>query len=279
MGWASYNEDIVSRWVGARPSKPSKSGLKRSPISPRVLANGLPPKMSNLSRENTNLNGNQMSKLKEFVVAEPRPLPVIILADVSGSMASDGKLQAMNQAIKEMVLAFADEDDLRAEIHLAVITFGGRSAAIHLPLTTASKVTWQDCQASGGTPLGAALGLVTSVVEDRTQIPARAYRPTIVLVSDGQPTDDWERALETLLSSPRCSKAFRIALAIGADADEQMMKKFLANENAKVFRADEARQIRQFFRFVTMSVTSRRSSANPNDSPQYQTPHLEDIEF
>jgi uncharacterized protein YegL len=100
-----------------------------------------------------------------------------------------------------------------------------------------------------------------------------------VLVSDGQPTDDWERALESLLSSPRCSKAFRIALAIGADADEQMMKKFLANANAKVFRADEARQIRQFFRFVTMSVTSRRSSANPNGSPQYQTPNLEDIEF
>jgi len=235
--------------------------------------------MSDSKREKTDPNGKQMSTLKDFVITQPRPLPVIVLADVSGSMTSDGKLQAMNQAVKEMISAFADEDDLRAEIHLAVITFGGRSATVHLPLTLASKITWQDCQASGGTPLGAAIGLVTSLVEDRAQIPARAYRPTIVLVSDGQPTDDWEKALEMMLSSPRCSKAFRIALAIGADADEQMMKKFLASGSAKVFRADEARQIKQFFRFVTMSVTSRRSSANPNNPPPYQTPHLEDIEF
>lgn len=206
-------------------------------------------------------------------------MPVILLTDVSGSMASDGKIQALNQAIQQMVSAFADEDDLRAEIHVAVITFGGAAASLHIPLTPAAQIAWQDMPAAGGTPLGAALDLATALVEDRGKVPARAYRPTIVLISDGQPNDEWEKALAVMLASQRCGKAYRIALAIGADADEEMMKKFLADAGAKVFRADEARQIKQFFRFVTMSVTSRSRSANPDGPARYETPQLEDIEF
>jgi len=70
-----------------------------------------------------------MSKLKEFTVSAARPLPVVVLADVSGSMAVDGKIQAANLALREMIEAFQDESDLRAEIHLSVITFGAHRNA------------------------------------------------------------------------------------------------------------------------------------------------------
>jgi uncharacterized protein YegL len=52
-------------------------------------------------------------------------MPVIILADVSGSMTAYGKLAALNRAIAETIAIFASEQDARAEIHVAVITFGG----------------------------------------------------------------------------------------------------------------------------------------------------------
>ena len=55
-----------------------------------------------------------------------------------------------------------------------------------------------------------------------------------------------------------------MALAVGADADKAVLKEFLADPEAKVFRADEAQQIRRFFRFVSMSVRSRSRSANPH---------------
>ena len=137
-------------------------------------------------------------------------MPVILLTDVSGSMASDGKIQALNQAIQQMVSVFADEDDLRAEIHVAVITFGGAAASLHIPLTPAAQITWQDMPAAGGTPLGAALNLATALVEDRGQVPTRAYRPTIVLISDGQPNDEWEKALAAMLASQRCGIAGQV---------------------------------------------------------------------
>jgi uncharacterized protein YegL len=207
-----------------------------------------------------------MSSLKEFTVQSARPLPVIVLADISGSMGSDGKIQALNHAVREMLEAFQDEADLRAEIHVSVITFGGQ-AKTHLTLGPARNAKWSDLGAAGGTPMGAAFELTSKMIEDRNVVSSRSYRPTVVLVSDGQPTDAWQQPLEAFLASERGGKAFRMALAIGADADHGVLKAFLADPSARVYRADEAKQIRAFFQLVTMSVSSRSRSANPNSAP------------
>lgn len=207
-----------------------------------------------------------MSKLKEFTVAKARPLPVIILADVSGSMGADGKINALNLAMKEMIESFGDESDLRAQIQVAIITFGG-TASTHTAIKPASEIQWKDLGASGGTPMGGAIQLATQMIEDTEVIPGRAYRPTIVLCSDGQPTDSWREPLRALLGSERASKAFRMALAIGDDADHSVLQAFLDNPESKVFSAMDARQIQNFFKFVTMSVTSRSRSTNPNLAP------------
>lgn len=204
-----------------------------------------------------------MSKLKEFTTQAARPLPVVVLSDVSGSMGVDGKIQSLNLAMREMIDAFKDESDLRAEIHVSVITFGGK-AGVHLPMGRASEASWSDLGANGGTPMGAAFELARTLVEDRNTVPGRAYRPTLVLVSDGQPTDEWKLHLNALLKSERGGKAFRMALAIGPDADHAVLREFLADPEARVYRADEAREIRKFFQLVTMSVSARSRSANPN---------------
>lgn len=251
MGWAKYQEDIVSRWV-------NDNHARRAPKTDATLS----------QRKGTVVPKQEkhMSKLKEFTVSSARPLPVIVLADVSGSMEEDGKIQALNYAVREMIDAFQDESDLRAEIHISVITFGGQSR-VHLPLVSARDASWSDLGASGSTPMGAAFDLARQMIEDKAAVPGRAYRPTIVLVSDGQPTDAWQPPLEALLGSERGGKAFRMALAIGADADPAVLQAFLADPEARVYRDDEARQIRQFFQLVTMSVSARSRSANPNSAP------------
>jgi uncharacterized protein with von Willebrand factor type A (vWA) domain len=45
-----------------------------------------------------------ISKLKDFSIATARMMPVIILADVSGSMTAYGKLAARNRAIADLML-------------------------------------------------------------------------------------------------------------------------------------------------------------------------------
>ena len=220
-----------------------------------------------------------MSKLKEFVMASARPLPVIILADISGSMSTTGKIDALNDAIAEMIETFGEEDDSRAEIHVSVIAFGHQGVSIHKPLCPAAELQWKPMEAAGRTPMGEAFDLARTMIEDRNTIPSRAYRPTLVLVSDGVPTDEWRGPLEELLKSERASKAMRFAMGIGDDADHETLTAFLANDEGRVFEAHEARGIKNFFRWVTMSVTMRSRSANPNSVVMVEPTDLDDFDF
>lgn len=206
-----------------------------------------------------------MSSLRSFTASTARPLPVIILADVSGSMSVDGKIDALNVALSELLRSFTQEDSGRAEVQVAVITFGGE-VSCHLPLTPARRATLAPFAASGSTPMGAAFVQARSLIEDKEQISGRAYTPAIVLVSDGMPTDNWQPSLANLLGESRASKAQRFALGIGADADPSVLKAFLNDPEAKVYAAHEAGEIKTFFRWVTLSVAARSRSANPNDT-------------
>jgi uncharacterized protein YegL len=221
------------------------------------------------------------SKLSEFTIATARPLPVVLLLDVSGSMASDGKIEALNEAVRQMLQSFAEETPGLAEIHVSVLTFGGAEARVHLPPTPARNATLQPMAASGGTPFASLFRLATSELENKDKYQSRGYTPTLVLCSDGEPNtgDPWPEALAQLLNSPRASKAQRFAMAIGADADEATLKAFLADPEATVYTADKASDMRKFFRVVTMSVTSRSKSTTPNVLPAVQAFDEESLKF
>lgn len=220
-----------------------------------------------------------MAILKQFTSQAARPLPVIILADVSGSMGLDGKIEALNLALKDMLETFKTESRLRAEIQVAIITFGG-SANVFQPLTPAHALPqWQDSNAYGGTPLGEACRLAKDLIEDKNQVFSRAYKPVMILLSDGLPTDDYEDAFEALKKSERAQKATRLAMAIGADADIGLLANFSNDIEAPVFQAQQARDIQRFFRAVTMSVCARSTSQNPDEVVPFVVPDDTGDEF
>jgi uncharacterized protein YegL len=212
----------------------------------------------------------RVSPFREFTTPAARPLPVILLLDTSGSMSAAGKIDVLNESVRDMVSTFADEDAGLAEIHIAVITFGGAEARVHIPFERAQNVRIDRMVAAGRTPLGRALQCAAELIEDRESIPARAYRPVMVLVSDGIPTDDWQAGATKLNEGARASKAFRFALAVGADAERDVLRNF-AGEHGRIFEAHEARDIRKFFSFVTMTVTTQTQSATPNSIPILET--------
>ena len=152
---------------------------------------------------------------KKFTTPTAKPLPVVLLLDVSSSMSGD-KIENLNKAVKDMLDTFAQEEKMETEILVSVITFGNQ-VELQVPYTKASLVQWQDLQANGMTPMGTALKMAKAMIEDKETTPSRAYRPTIVLVSDGQPNDSWERPLEDFISEGRSSKCDRMAMAIRSE--------------------------------------------------------------
>lgn len=202
----------------------------------------------------------------KFTLAKARPLPIYLLLDVSGSM--DGaKINTLNSAVQTMLEAFAKEERMETLIAVGIVTFGGDKSELFLPLTPAKDITWTPLVADGYTPMGDALRMVKSLVEDRNVIPSNAYRPTLILVSDGQPNDDWEDAMNALIGQGRSAKCDRMSMAIGSDADSDVLTRFLKDTPHKLFTAKDSDQLHRFFRKLTMSIQNRSRSQNPNDLP------------
>ena len=226
-----------------------------------------------------------MDNINKLIIQEARPLPVIILADTSGSMFANNNIGTLNSAIREMIDSLKGEDSLRAEIYFSIISFGGNMVTEYLPFSKVNEISLnEDLKAGGGTPMGEAFRVTKELIEDKNIISSRSYAPTIILLSDGIPTDDWKNPLNSFLSSPRASKSFRIAMSIGAGEEgKKVLTEFLGDSNLPLFEANQARDIKKFFKFVTMSVSQRVQSVNPNQvidtSIDDMDDDLDDFEF
>jgi uncharacterized protein YegL len=211
----------------------------------------------------------------EFTASKAKPLPVILLLDTSGSMYGD-KISSLNDAVRKMLGTFMKEESQASQFLVSIITFGGTASLAYSP-TPASELAYADLGADGGTPLGAAIDVAKSLIEDRERTPSRAYRPLVVLVSDGIPTDSWESELDYLIQDGRSAKCDRMALGIGPEAyggpGRATLERFIAGTGHQVFEANDAGEIHNFFKVVTMSVVSRSLSQNPNDVPKDSALH------
>ncbi len=211
-----------------------------------------------------------MQEELSFKYGEARSLPVILLLDTSGSMSKSGNINTLNSAVREMLQDFAGQDDNNISIQVAIYTFGHEPKQF-LPLTPAKDALehYEDMKANGMTPLGGVLNLAKQFIEDKEKLPSRAYRPTVILVSDGAPNDAWEPALNSFVNEGRSSKCYRMAMGIGVgqgSLEYRILERF-ASDKEQVFSADQSKQIKNFFKYVTISTISRTKSSNPNVIP------------
>jgi len=194
-----------------------------------------------------------MSMLDAYEPVASRTLPVVLLLDTSGSMREDDKIEVLNDSVTEMIEELTEVDAGHGFITLSIITFGGAAASLVTNNVPMAHIEYASLKANGRTPMGDALRIARELIEDREAFPSRSFLPTLALVSDGIPTDpSWEPELERLLEGERGRKATRFALAIGVDADRDLLARFA---NGQVHEASEAAEIRNFLRFVTTTVT------------------------
>ena len=215
----------------------------------------------------------------KFTTTQPKPLPVVLVLDRSGSMAASfdepgigarSKITVLNDAVKRMLKTLSNEESPASEFLLSVITFGG-NARLDFGPAPASTFVFQDLSAGGNTPLGGALETARDLIEDRGLTPSRAYRPLVVLISDGLPNDAWQKSMQTFVGSGRSAKCDRMALGVGEDSirggGRPVLDLFVSGTSRAVFEAKDADSIHKFFKFVTMSVVTRSLSVDPDVVP------------
>lgn len=210
-----------------------------------------------------------------------RPLHFIILADCSGSMASDGKMRALNAAIQEALPHLVDVADgnPHAELLVRCIAFStGAKWHVERP-TPVDEIQWQDLTSGGYTDLSAGLDLLRSVLTV-PPMESRALPPAIVLISDGMPTDDYLDSLQRLEAEPWGARSVRVAVGIGRDADHEMLVRFMGDADAEPVRANNPEDLVAAIRWASTHVSRVASSLAPAVAePVFsRAPHAADLD-
>lgn len=201
-----------------------------------------------------------------------RPLHFIWIADCSGSMGQRGKIQALNNAIRETIphMAQVAAENPNAQVLVRAVKFSNGSQWHVAQATPMEQFRWEDLEADGVTDMGKALQLVAGQL-DVTVMPPRALPPVLVLVSDGKPTDDFSAGLRSLMDQPWGKKAVRIAIAIGDDADKSTLQRFIGHPELEPLQANNAESLVRYIKWVSTAVL--QSASSPASQTLEASPH------
>ena len=182
---------------------------------------------------------------------DPR-CPCVLVLDRSGSMSGE-RINELNAGLRQ----FRDElisDDLAARrVELAVVPFGPvrRGSSFHSPY----DFNPQPLSADGDTPTGEAIEYAIDLVADQKAVYKQHgimyYRPWIILMTDGMPTDEWQRAAK-LIRDGESARAFSF-FAIGVkDADMNVLRALSVRDPLRL----RGLAFREFFVWLSSSLSS-----------------------
>jgi len=200
--------------------------------------------------------------MSDAPIAMPRPggalarreLHFIWLLDVSGSMNADGKIQALNVAIRESIpqLQAAARDNPNVDVLVRAIVFAN-GARWHLEKPTpVAELRWEDAVAGGHTDMGTAFRLAAGALKV-PPMPERAVSPVLVLVTDGHHTDDFDGGLAALMAERWGREAVRLAVAIGRDVNMTALQAYIGDDELRPVTANNPEALMQKIRWVSRS--------------------------
>ena len=154
-----------------------------------------------------------------------RRLPVYLILDVSESMAGPA-IEAVEAGVKALVESLRSNPMAMETAYLSVITFA-RKADVLVPLTEIMKFIPPKLSVRAGSALGAGLRLLLKClkadVQKTTATLKGDYKPLVFLLTDGQPTDDWEAAASELKRHSKPKIANMYAICCGPDVNPDVL--------------------------------------------------------
>ena len=90
---------------------------------------------------------------------------------------------------------------------------------------------------------------------------AGSFAPAIFLLSDGEPTDDYQHELKNLKENNWFKKAIKVAVAIGEDANKDVLAEFTGNKEA-VITVHTPEALTKMIRFVSVTASQIGSKSS-----------------
>jgi len=206
-----------------------------------------------------------------------KDLRLFYAVDTSGSMYGE-KINSVNVAIRESIPELQKiSSGPDADIKVAALKFADSAEWLCAP-TDVENFNLSNMIADGWTAFGDALVELNKKLsrEEYLKTDRALACPVILLISDGEPTQTnppWEDSLRELEKNKYFKAAIKIALAVGKDANIDILAKFTKNKEA-VFMIHNNYDLKKLIKIVSFtsmmygskSSNTAASGADVNDT-------------
>ena len=158
------------------------------------------------------------------------------LIDQSESMTGD-KIGAVNAAIRETIPVLKTAGGADVKLKVAVLLFSDGCRWMYPQPIDVEDFAWEPLETGGLTDFGAALNELAEKLSQASFMPDPAtkhYTPAFILMSDGMPSDGYRDALKRLNEIAWFKDAVRLAIAIGENANKDVLADFTGNPEAVI---------------------------------------------
>jgi uncharacterized protein YegL len=193
---------------------------------------------------------------------DARRLPVYLLLDTSESMAGPA-IEAVAQGVATLVKELRTNPLALETAYLSVITFS-KDAQQLVPLSELMSFQPPKLRVRPGTALGAALRTLTECLQrdvKKTTVTTKGdYKPLVFILTDGQPTDNWEQAADAVKQVGRPKMANVFAIGCGPDVDTDVL--YRITDTVLVMPNLTPEAIRKAFVWLSASVQTVSSKVD-----------------
>lgn len=205
-----------------------------------------------------------MSVFDEKVEPMPRrTMTLFFVVDTSGSMKGE-RIASVNTAVREVIPYIEDisSTNADAQIKIAALEFSSGTEWMYSSPMESESFQWRDLEAGGLTMLGEAckeLDAKLSITHGFMAEATGSFAPVIILMSDGEPVDNYKHSLDKLKENNWFKAAIKVAIAIGDDANQSVLSEFTGNSEA-VLTVHNKEQLKKIIRFVSVTASQVASS-------------------
>ncbi len=207
----------------------------------------------------------------------PQPrCPVVLLLDCSSSMGG-APITELEVAVGQFYREMAGDPIASMSVEISVISFGAGVNKLRGFETVADTLgkPLPRLSASGNTPMGAAIRLALAEVQQRRDFYKRqglaAYKPWFVLLTDGQPNDEWQAPAAAARSMADRGQLMFIGVGIGSSVDMNTLNLIVPPDPGA--QRLSGLKFKNFFRWLsdslrivsTGSTVQQRSGPSPDE--------------